>query len=284
MPIAFAWSRGVGNIVTIMPRITAEVIAPPTPCTNRAPTSIAWLCASPHASEASVKTARPARKIPRRETRAPRRPASSSSPPKAIRYALTTHARLDAENPRSSWIDGSATFTTVTSSTIISMPAHSTTRAIQRERSSVGFEVVMSVQTGGRTGTHRSLDELVSGGRPNVENHASLAARGDQAGVAQRRQMVRRVGRADREAAGEVGGRARGVEVGDRRRAGRAKQPRERPGRVRAGGPQRRDAARRVDERRLPGLEVDDRRRGQRESARHKNTGQALGAGAAPET
>jgi hypothetical protein len=35
-PIAFACSRGSGNIVTIMPRITAEVIAPPTPCTNRA--------------------------------------------------------------------------------------------------------------------------------------------------------------------------------------------------------------------------------------------------------
>ena len=28
MPIAFAWSAGFGNIVTIIPRITAEVIAP----------------------------------------------------------------------------------------------------------------------------------------------------------------------------------------------------------------------------------------------------------------
>src|SRR4051794_13724525 len=155
MPIAFAWSRGVGNIVTIMPRITADVIAPPTPCTKRAPTSIAWLCASPQAREARVNTPRPARKIPRREIRSPSRPASSSRPPKAIRYALTTQARLDAENPRSSWIEGSATFTTVTSSTIISMPAHSTTRAIQRERSSVGLEVVMSLKTEGRTRTHR---------------------------------------------------------------------------------------------------------------------------------
>ena len=34
------------------------------------------------------------------------------------------------------WIDGSATFTTVASSTIISMPTQSTTSAIQRERSS----------------------------------------------------------------------------------------------------------------------------------------------------
>ncbi|HEX8648781.1 MAG TPA: MFS transporter, partial [Thermoleophilaceae bacterium] len=35
--------------------------------------------------------------------------------------------------PRSSWIDGSATFTTVTSSTIISIPTHSTISAIQRD-------------------------------------------------------------------------------------------------------------------------------------------------------
>ena len=51
-PIAFACSRGSGNIVTIIPRITAEVIAPPMPWTNRAPTSIAWLCAKPHTSVA----------------------------------------------------------------------------------------------------------------------------------------------------------------------------------------------------------------------------------------
>jgi hypothetical protein len=30
-PIAFACSRGSGNMVTIIPRITAEVSAPPTP-------------------------------------------------------------------------------------------------------------------------------------------------------------------------------------------------------------------------------------------------------------
>src|SRR2546430_8193318 len=50
-----------------------------------------------------------------------------------------TQARLDWENPRSLWIDGSATFTTVASSTIISIPAHNTTRAIRRERSLGAF-------------------------------------------------------------------------------------------------------------------------------------------------
>ncbi len=40
IPMARACSAGCGNIVTIIPRITAEVIAPPTPWTKRAPTRI----------------------------------------------------------------------------------------------------------------------------------------------------------------------------------------------------------------------------------------------------
>src|SRR3954469_3309279 len=167
-PIAFACSRGSGNIVTIMPRITAEVIAPPTPCTNRAATSISWLCATPHAIDASVKMPRPARNTPRREIRSPLRPATTSSPPKAIRYAFTTHARSDCEKPRSLWIEGSATFTTVASRTIISTPTHRTTSAVQRERSVCGAWVVTVLgslrgriaasgdRTGDRAGTHRS--------------------------------------------------------------------------------------------------------------------------------
>jgi hypothetical protein len=84
-PIAFACSRGSGNIVTIMPRITAEVIAPPTPWTKRAPTSTPWLCAAPHTSEATVNTPRPQRKTLLRPRMSPKRPESSSSPPNAIR-------------------------------------------------------------------------------------------------------------------------------------------------------------------------------------------------------
>ena len=76
---------GLGNIVTIIPRMTAEVIAPPTPWMKRAITSIASLLAKPQTIEESVKTASPARKTPRREIRSPSRPASSSRPPKAIR-------------------------------------------------------------------------------------------------------------------------------------------------------------------------------------------------------
>ena len=52
---------------------------------------------------------------------------------------MTTQARLDWEKPRSAWIDGSATLTIVMSRTIISIPVHSTTKAIQRERSVMGL-------------------------------------------------------------------------------------------------------------------------------------------------
>ena len=84
-PIAFACSRGSGNIVTIMPRMTADAMAPPTPCRKRAAISISWFCARPHRTEDAVKTARPARNMPRREIRSPSRPASRSRPPNAIR-------------------------------------------------------------------------------------------------------------------------------------------------------------------------------------------------------
>ena len=79
-----------------------------------------------------MKIARPTRKTRRWPIRSPSRPESNSSPPKAIRYALTTQARLDCENPRSFWIVGSATLTIVASSTIISIPPHSTYSASQR--------------------------------------------------------------------------------------------------------------------------------------------------------
>src|SRR5258705_7886783 len=49
-----------------------------------------------------------------------------------------TQARLDWAKPRSFRIEGSATFTIVASRTIISIPAHRTTRASQRESPAAG--------------------------------------------------------------------------------------------------------------------------------------------------
>ncbi len=72
-------------MVTIMPRMTAEVAAPPIPCRNRAPTSISRFAASPHSSDAAANTAKPARKMFLRPARSPSRPASNNSPAKEIR-------------------------------------------------------------------------------------------------------------------------------------------------------------------------------------------------------
>ena len=138
-PMAFACSAGFGNIVTIIPRITAELRAPPIPCRNRAPISISWLCATPHSSEASVNTPSPAMNTPLRLTRSPSLPASKSRPPNGIRYAFTTHARSDCEKPRSSWIEGRATLTIVWSRMIISIPTQSTINAVHRARSFIGL-------------------------------------------------------------------------------------------------------------------------------------------------
>ena len=38
--MALAWSRGAGNIVTIIPSTTADVMAPPMPWMKRATTSM----------------------------------------------------------------------------------------------------------------------------------------------------------------------------------------------------------------------------------------------------
>ena len=153
-PNAFARSSGSGNSVTTMARITAELTAPPMPWMNRAAISIGCVNESPHSIDAAVKSRRPARKTRLRPTRSPTRPASKSSPPNAIRYALMTHARPDCEKPRSFWIDGSATFTIVMSTTINRNPVHRTSSESQRE-------FFMLIQTTNLPMTHRfATDEL----------------------------------------------------------------------------------------------------------------------------
>ncbi len=84
-PMAFARSPGSGNSATTMPSTTAEDIAAPMPCRNRAATSISALIARPQSSEASTNSVRPASSIRRRPKRSPIRPASSSRPPNGTR-------------------------------------------------------------------------------------------------------------------------------------------------------------------------------------------------------
>ncbi len=84
-PIAFARSAGSVNRAIISESATAETTAPPTPCTARAAISIPWPVASPHAAEAAVNSAIPARKSRRWPNRSPRRPPSSRKPPNVRR-------------------------------------------------------------------------------------------------------------------------------------------------------------------------------------------------------
>ncbi len=84
-PIARARSRGSSKSATIMPRLTAVTIAPPTPCAKRAPISMPGSVDRPQASEASANTTSPIRNTRRRPSRSPSFPASRSRPPNAMR-------------------------------------------------------------------------------------------------------------------------------------------------------------------------------------------------------
>ena len=97
----------------------------------------------PHSSDAAVKSVEPGEEDARaadQVAEAARRAAAGRRRRSGRRSRPTRGS--DWEKPRSSWIDGSATFTIVPSRMIISIPAQSTTRASQRERS--GGEVVTS--------------------------------------------------------------------------------------------------------------------------------------------
>ena len=94
--------------------------------------SIVEDCASPLNSEAAENSATPTMNRRLRPSRSPARPPSSRKPPKTSVYALTTHCKLDGEKCRPRWIEGSATFTTVASSTTMNCARHAITRISQR--------------------------------------------------------------------------------------------------------------------------------------------------------
>ena len=71
-----------GKLATMVARTAGDAIAPPTPCTARAASSVAGAVARPPASDARVKMARPAINACRRPRMSPARPPSSSRPPK----------------------------------------------------------------------------------------------------------------------------------------------------------------------------------------------------------
>ena len=98
---------------------------------SESPASITKLVEAPPSAEAAANPTRPMISIRRRPTRSDSRPPSSSSPPKASEYAVTTHCRSALENTRSRWAEGSAMFTIVASSTTISWASPATPRIHQ---------------------------------------------------------------------------------------------------------------------------------------------------------
>ena len=123
-----------GNVVVTRDSAVGATTAAPMPCNARAASSHSWVVASPPSSEASENTVTPAMNTRRRPRMSPARPPSSSSPPKARAYALTTHSRPEPEKPSARWIGGSATLTMVESSTTISCAVAMTSKARLRER------------------------------------------------------------------------------------------------------------------------------------------------------
>ncbi len=65
IPIAVPRSRG-GNVAAMIESVAGLMSAAPAPCTTRAPMSMSDEFASPHASEATVKTTIPITKTSRR--------------------------------------------------------------------------------------------------------------------------------------------------------------------------------------------------------------------------
>ena len=105
------------NVVVRIERAAGVINAAPKPWSARAPIRTPSLQASPEASDAAVNTTSPPMKRRRRPSRSATRPPSRRRPPKRSAYALTIHWRFRSENPRSFWMDGSATFTIAMSST-----------------------------------------------------------------------------------------------------------------------------------------------------------------------
>jgi hypothetical protein len=131
VPIALPRSSG-GNALEMIESVPGIMNAAPMPWTARPPTSQASLCEKPMKPLDSAKVTTPKRNIRRRTNRSPRRPPVTSSTANASVYAFTVHSRPETVAPRSSWIDGSATFTTVLSSMIMNSAKHMAASVHQR--------------------------------------------------------------------------------------------------------------------------------------------------------
>src|SRR4051812_43661775 len=159
-----------------------------------------------------------------------RRPMMSATDPDTSRseasvsaYASTTHCRSLKLALRSFWIAGSATFTIVMSSSSMKVPIATQASVHQR----FGLGVMSPSFLFGAAG-----DERVGQGGTNVEHDSAFAPSRDEARGAQGPQVLRGAAGSDAQEPRHVGGRARGVELGEKRGARTPDHARERLGRA----------------------------------------------------
>ena len=108
--------RSFGTPAERIVSVSGSTIAPPSPCSARAMSSIVGDVESAAAAEARVKMARPIENIRRRPSRSPSAAPVRSSTAKVSVYALTVHSSCDSDACRSLRITGSAVVTTRLSS------------------------------------------------------------------------------------------------------------------------------------------------------------------------
>jgi hypothetical protein len=132
IPSALFRSAPSSKVVVMIDSVDGETIAAPSPCTARAATSTPVDAESPHTRDAIEKSVRPARNIRLRPRMSPARPPSRRKPPNVIAYAVITHWRPVSEKWRLRPIEGSATLTIDTSSTVMKKATQTSASACQR--------------------------------------------------------------------------------------------------------------------------------------------------------
>ena len=126
-PIAPPRSAG-GKAATITASALGVKSAPNTPCKPRAPTTNQIDGATAHSSDAAPKPPTPSANTRRSPNTSPSDPPTRISDPSASRYAFEIHCWPARPPPRSRWIAGSATLTTVASSPATNDPMIAATR------------------------------------------------------------------------------------------------------------------------------------------------------------
>ncbi len=131
-PNALPRSLGSVNVVVSSDSAAGAISAAKTPWQARAVTSMPKLVDAPPTADTAAKPTRPVMKMTLRPIRSASRPPNSSRLPNASAYAVTTHCRSTVLKPSARCADGSAMFTIVTSSTIISWASPITPRISHR--------------------------------------------------------------------------------------------------------------------------------------------------------